>query len=77
MSQSNPDVVIIGGGIAGASLALVLARTGMSVTLVERETAFRDRIRGDSLFPWGAALAQDLGIHDLLTEGSSRPLPTW
>ena len=75
--QTNPDVVIIGGGIAGGTLAIVLARSGLRVTLVEREAAFRDRIRGDSLFPWGAALAQELGIHDLLAAGGSRPLPYW
>lgn len=77
MSLTNPDVVIVGGGIAGASLAIVLARSGMSVTLVEREVAFRDRIRGDSLFPWGAAIAENLGIHDLLPAGGARPLPDW
>jgi 2-polyprenyl-6-methoxyphenol hydroxylase-like FAD-dependent oxidoreductase len=77
MTQAKPDVVIIGGGIAGASLGIVLARAGTRVTLVEREKSFRDRIRGDSLFPWGAALAQDLGLHDLLPAGGSRPLPLW
>lgn len=77
MAQTNPDVVIVGGGIAGATMAVVLARAGEGVTLVEREAAFRDRIRGDSLFPWGAAIAQELGIHDLLPVGGARPLPDW
>lgn len=77
MPQTKPDVVIIGAGIAGASLGIVLARSGRSVTLVERETAFRDRVRGDSMFPWGAAIAQELGIHDLLLSGGARPLPRW
>ncbi len=77
MPQSNPDVLIVGGGITGASLGIVLARAGVRVTLVEREAAFRDRVRGDSLFPWGAALAQDLGLHDLLQVGGARPLPIW
>jgi 2-polyprenyl-6-methoxyphenol hydroxylase-like FAD-dependent oxidoreductase len=77
MSQTNPDVVIIGGGVAGASLAIVLARAGKRVTLVEREAAFRDRVRGDSMFPWAAALTEELGIHDLLPAGGSRPLPRW
>ncbi len=39
MRRDMPRVLIVGGGIAGASLAYVLARQpGMSVTLVERET---------------------------------------
>ena len=29
------DVVIVGGGVAGASLAYVLAREGLGVTVVE------------------------------------------
>ncbi|MEZ4565175.1 MAG: NAD(P)/FAD-dependent oxidoreductase [Thermomicrobiales bacterium] len=77
MAESNPDLVIVGGGVAGAAMAIVLARTGASVTLVERETVFRDRIRGDSMFPWGAAIAQELGIHHLLPAGGARPLPDW
>lgn len=77
MAQTNPDVVIVGGGIAGSTLSIVLARSGVSVTLVEREAAFRDRIRGDSMFPWAAAITQDLGIHDLLVPGGARPLPLW
>ena len=77
MAQTRPDVVIVGGGVAGATLGIVLARAGASVALVEREATFRDRVRGDSMFPWGAAIAQDLGIHDLLREGGARPLPIW
>lgn len=77
MAQSDPEVVIVGGGIAGAAMAIVLVRSGVSATLVEREAAFRDRIRGDSMFPWGAAIAQELGIHDLLAKGGARPLPDW
>ncbi|MCA9876893.1 MAG: FAD-dependent monooxygenase [Thermomicrobiales bacterium] len=73
----QPDVLIVGGGIAGATLGLVLARAGRTVTLAEREATFRDRIRGDSMFPWGAVLAAELGIHELLIPGGARPLPTW
>lgn len=77
MVQMQPDVLVVGGGIAGATLGIVLARAGRTVTLVEREATFRDRIRGDSMFPWAAALAAELGIHDLLAPGGARPLPTW
>ncbi|MFT4039836.1 MAG: NAD(P)/FAD-dependent oxidoreductase [Thermomicrobiales bacterium] len=77
MTESQPDVVIVGGGVAGGDLALVLSRAGLAVTLVEREATFRDRVRGDSLFPWGATLAVQLGIHDLLAPSGARPLPQW
>ena len=29
------------------------------------------------MFSWGAALAQEFGIHDLLSAGGARPLPVW
>ncbi len=59
------DVVIVGGGIAGSALAAVLAPTGMSVLVLERQVAYRDRVRGENMQPWGAAEAQRLGLEDV------------
>ena len=68
-SAATPDVAIVGGGVAGSALALVLRRHGLNVHLIEREPAFRDRIRGETVHPWGTAeMARldllDLAIHD-------------
>lgn len=71
------DVAIVGGGVAGSSMAIALARAGRSVVLIEREAVFRDRVRGDSLFPWGALEASRLGIAALLPRSGARPLPIW
>ena len=71
------DALIVGGGIAGSTLAIVLARAGVAVAVVERERAFRDRVRGEALMPWGASLARELGILDALAESGSRYLPIW
>ncbi len=35
----NPDIVIIGGGVAGMSVALVLADAGRKMTIIERSSA--------------------------------------
>ena len=59
------DVVIVGGGIAGSALAAVLAPTGMSVLVLERQVAYRDRVRGETMTPWGAAEVQRLGLEDV------------
>src|SRR4051812_3249442 len=60
------EVVIIGGGLAGATLAKAIAKAGIRVLVLERETAFRDRVRGEAMFCWGGAEAHTLGISDLL-----------
>jgi len=38
------DVVVVGGGLSGSAIASVLARAGSEVLVLERETAFRDRV---------------------------------
>ena len=40
------EVLVVGGGLAGSSMAITLAREGVDVLLVERERVFRDRVRG-------------------------------
>jgi 2-polyprenyl-6-methoxyphenol hydroxylase-like FAD-dependent oxidoreductase len=59
---NSADVVIVGGGIAGSALALVLARQGLEVTVLEQQTEYHDRVRGEVLVPWGVAEAEELGI---------------
>jgi 2-polyprenyl-6-methoxyphenol hydroxylase-like FAD-dependent oxidoreductase len=47
------NVVIVGAGPAGAATALLLARGGVEVTLVEREPSFERVFRGEGLMPSG------------------------
>jgi 2-polyprenyl-6-methoxyphenol hydroxylase-like FAD-dependent oxidoreductase len=56
------DVVIAGGGLAGSSLGGVLARSGLGVLVVEKEDAFRDRVRGELAWPWGHFEALQAGL---------------
>ncbi len=60
------DVVIVGGGVGGSALAANLAESGLSVRLLERETEFVDRVRGEFMSQWGVVECQKLGIYDLL-----------
>ena len=66
MATSCFDVVVVGGGIAGSTLAGVLARAGLGVLVVERESHFRDRVRGEATWPWGVNEAWQLGLADVL-----------
>jgi 2-polyprenyl-6-methoxyphenol hydroxylase-like FAD-dependent oxidoreductase len=59
--HQSTDVVIVGGGIAGSALALVLAKGGLGVTVLERQREYRDRVRGEFLANWGVAEADATG----------------
>jgi 2-polyprenyl-6-methoxyphenol hydroxylase-like FAD-dependent oxidoreductase len=67
--MDDPDVVVIGGGIAGGAFATVMARAGRSVVMLELTREHRDVVRGEALTPWGAAEAQKLGLYDLYMQG--------
>ena len=60
------DVITVGGGLAGSTLATELARAGYKVLVLERETHFKDRVRGENMLPWGVAAARRLGLVDYL-----------
>jgi menaquinone-9 beta-reductase len=47
------DVVIVGGGIAGSSLAYALASAGRAVTVLESSVEYTDRVRGETMVPLG------------------------
>ncbi|MDA0353712.1 MAG: NAD(P)/FAD-dependent oxidoreductase [Chloroflexi bacterium] len=65
------DLIVVGGGIAGSSLAGRVAASGASVLLLEREREFRDRVRGEWVAPWGVLELEQLGILEVLRERAS------
>jgi 2-polyprenyl-6-methoxyphenol hydroxylase-like FAD-dependent oxidoreductase len=60
------DVLIVGGGIAGSALAIVLARNGLAVGVLERDLEPVDRVRGEYMAGWGVIELGKLGLLDLL-----------
>ena len=60
------DAVVVGGGIAGSSVATVLARAGHSVCVLEPTTEYPDIVRGEWLSPWGVAHTRATGLYDVL-----------
>src|SRR5262245_50286833 len=77
MSDIPYDLITVGGGLGGSTLAAALAERGARVLVLEREQQFRDRVRGEWLAPWGSAEARALGIYDLLLNTCAHPLPRW
>jgi len=69
------DLLIVGGGIAGSTLARVMAREGARVLVLEREEHFRDRIRGEGIHVWGTVDARELGVYDALRGQCLHELP--
>jgi geranylgeranyl reductase family protein len=73
------DAVIVGAGPAGSVAALVLARGGARVALVDKATFPRDKACGDLIGPRGVGLLDELGVPvpdagqgaDLLVAGPS------
>ena len=68
-------MVTIGGGLAASAVAISLAKHGIKVLVLERETEFRDRVRGEALTPWGVAEAKELGIDGVLLKSCAREIP--
>jgi 2-polyprenyl-6-methoxyphenol hydroxylase-like FAD-dependent oxidoreductase len=71
MRHSDPDVVIIGAGIAGGALGTVLARAGLEVVLFERENSYPDRVRGEYAAPWGVTELAKLELLQPLREAGA------
>ncbi|WP_266017424.1 FAD-dependent oxidoreductase [Brucella intermedia] len=66
-SQSNSiktDCVIAGGGPAGLMLGLLLARSGVSVTVLEKHPDFLRDFRGDTIHPSTLQIMDELGLLD-------------
>ncbi|KAI4170533.1 MAG: hypothetical protein LQ343_004910 [Gyalolechia ehrenbergii] len=62
------DVVIVGAGILGSSLAVTLARQNRSVILLEKSLKEPDRIVGELLQPGGVQALQKLGLRGCLED---------
>ncbi|BAY70386.1 FAD-dependent oxidoreductase [Anabaena sp. FACHB-709] len=62
------DCCIVGGGPAGAVLALLLARQGVSVILLEAHKDFDRDFRGDTIHPSVMEIMEELGLSDRLLQ---------
>ncbi|MBA2116426.1 FAD-dependent oxidoreductase [Bremerella alba] len=75
MISDSYDIVTIGGGMGGATLAKVMAQHGARVLVLEKDRTFKDRVRGDAMAPWGSPEAKSLGIFQLLLDTCAQEVP--
>ena len=68
VEHHESDIIIVGAGILGSSLAITLARQGRSVTLLERSLKEPDRIVGELLQPGGVQALRTLGLEHCLDD---------
>lgn len=70
-------VLVVGAGPAGAATALLLARSGIGVTIVEREAPFERVFRGEGLMPLGIDALFEMGLGAVLESVPNRKVGSW
>ena len=75
--MTDADVVVVGGGIGGATLAYALASAGKDVVVLEASTEFEDRVRGEQMHAWGVKEARDLGVERVLLDAGAHVTGLW
>jgi 2-polyprenyl-6-methoxyphenol hydroxylase-like FAD-dependent oxidoreductase len=68
LDVKTTNCCIVGGGPAGAVLALMLARQGISVMLLEVHKDFDRDFRGDTIHPSVMEIMEELGLAERLLE---------
>jgi len=66
------DVAVVGGGPAGAVTAMLLARAGQTVVVLDRSTGNRSSM-GETLPPVANALLRDIGIAESFSKQGHTP----
>jgi len=64
----DADVIVVGSGVLGSSLAVTLARDGRKVKVIERDLSRPERIIGELLQPGGVNALIKLGLQDCLED---------
>ena len=75
MNSPSFEIVTVGGGLGASAFAGAMARKGVRVLVLEKETQFKDRVRGEYIVTWGVAEARELGIEGALLNSCGTAIP--
>jgi 2-polyprenyl-6-methoxyphenol hydroxylase-like FAD-dependent oxidoreductase len=68
------DAIIVGGRCAGSATALLLARKGYRVLVIDRATFPSDTISGHCIWHWGAVKLKQWGLFDQVLDSGCPPI---
>jgi 2-polyprenyl-6-methoxyphenol hydroxylase-like FAD-dependent oxidoreductase len=72
-----PQVVIIGAGPTGLTLAMLLVKRGIAVKVVEAARGFQRVFRGEALMPSGLAAIAQMGLAEIIDQLPHRAIDAW
>lgn len=76
MTPASFDAVVAGGGPAGSATAILLARAGWSVALLEKQRFPRRKVCGECVAASNLPLLDVLGVGETLRENGGPPIRT-
>jgi geranylgeranyl reductase family protein len=68
------DVIVVGGGPAGSTIAWSLARRGVRVAVIERAIFPREKVCGDFVEPAGLRILEAMGVREAVEASSALPI---
>jgi 2-polyprenyl-6-methoxyphenol hydroxylase-like FAD-dependent oxidoreductase len=74
---NDTQIIIVGAGPTGATLALLLVKRGITVKLLEASRSFRRAFRGEGLMPSGLDALEQMGLSSMLKRIPHRTLDAW
>ena len=75
--MDSTRILIVGAGPTGASLALLLARRGIDVVLIERESNLHRIFRGEGMMPSCIEALAQMGLREKIEQLPHRKLGRW